>query len=487
MPELKNYILFNEDGSLRFLKIKGSIQQGNNNVNEFFVAIDGLDNEDYTCVIEFERPDGDVVEGTAEIDSDVINEESYNGYYFTIPVSATLYAGIVKMNLKLLDLNDKVLCTYQVSLRINPTGYQPDATTITEAQYNLLLQSLNGYQGKYAKGNVRSYDTLAAANEDLENLGAGQMVIVKNNNEVRLMVKESASSTYLVPILTFNDWVEYIGFIVTLGNIQGITLTEEQLNEASKPSCVFVDGYENKVYTKKGVVTVLGDDYYEFTCNIDMVSSSNNVTFTDKKILVNIETGYCTYATSEKTISTPEVVSINVDVTELPGNLSPANIQKLARDDTILKITLKRGIETLGILLLQHSAPNYYNGVAIGEGNNTVTEYEFVFDSTGESREYTLNINYAGGTRLYKHTLDDVNHRRIVIVTNYSTPISQSGSSFVTKIYDSIDMRYAGATTFGVGYLGSTSVPVYYLDVRTGATSQTTFDTTNYTDTVTEL
>ena len=130
-------IIFNADGSINELVVGTSIQQGDNETKQIFTKIIGVSNSDYTCSGDFLLPDGTVSEVVAETDDD--------GYSITLTEAQTLYAGNIKLSLKLIDLQSHVLCTYQVTLKINPTSYNPNTTNITEAQYNSLLQSLNSY------------------------------------------------------------------------------------------------------------------------------------------------------------------------------------------------------------------------------------------------------------------------------------------------------------------------------------------------------
>ena len=138
-------VVFNEDGSINELIVMESINQGSNNVNKVFASILNRAVGDYTCVGEFELPSGDLEELSGVVDSQEVGQSTLDGYIISLAESVTRQAGNLKLNLKLIDLQDNVLCTYQVTLKVNKTGYEPSTTHITEAQYNALLQSLNGY------------------------------------------------------------------------------------------------------------------------------------------------------------------------------------------------------------------------------------------------------------------------------------------------------------------------------------------------------
>lgn len=136
------YVIFNSDGSISDLIVGESIQQGDHLTKQVFAKINGLANTDYVCTGRFTLPNGEYSELVATADTD---ETFGDGYSITLTEAQTLYAGDLKMNLKLVDLQDHILCTYQVTLRINMTSYDPTRINITQAQYNSLIQSLNSY------------------------------------------------------------------------------------------------------------------------------------------------------------------------------------------------------------------------------------------------------------------------------------------------------------------------------------------------------
>lgn len=187
-------ILFNYDGSIKTLIVSESINQGSNNVNKVYAAIEGHPVEDYSCNAIFELPNGDLEQLAGTQSTFTVDDTEYDGYEVSLAESVTIYAGNLKMNLKLLDLADNVLCTYQVKLKVNPTGYEPNTTFITEAQYNALLQSLNSYQLKTNEHNFRFYPSLANANADVDNLATGQHVLVLTATSQYSIYKKAAAS-----------------------------------------------------------------------------------------------------------------------------------------------------------------------------------------------------------------------------------------------------------------------------------------------------
>lgn len=141
------YVIFNNDGSINTLIVGESINQGNNGANQIFITILGRLVGSYSCVGEFVLPNGNLVElnGSAVEEPVEIGDREYDGYVITLTDAVTYLSGNLKVNVKAIDINSNVLCTYQVTLKVNPTGYEPNETTITESQYNSLLSSLNSY------------------------------------------------------------------------------------------------------------------------------------------------------------------------------------------------------------------------------------------------------------------------------------------------------------------------------------------------------
>ena len=180
------YVIFNQDGSIKYLSVGESIQQGDHLSKQLFAAIEGIRNTDYVCSASFVLPNGEInelasTEDTQEVyqDNQLLFNEPIDGYTIIFTEAQTYLAGNLKVNLKLIDLQGHVLCSYQVTLKINPTGYNPDETNITEAQYNSLLQSLQSivpatvssvyehvesYSGSIAFQSI--YDELQARNKN---------------------------------------------------------------------------------------------------------------------------------------------------------------------------------------------------------------------------------------------------------------------------------------------------------------------------------
>lgn len=145
-----NYIIYGTDGRVIKTNFTELIQVGNNNVNEIFVSIQGLDAADYTVSGLFTLPDKTltteigVLEENCEYESGVYAD----GYLITITEDETKYAGRVFLSIQLLNAGDNsVLYTYKVVLTINDTGVATDISSISLDQYTNLLTYLSTQLG----------------------------------------------------------------------------------------------------------------------------------------------------------------------------------------------------------------------------------------------------------------------------------------------------------------------------------------------------
>ena len=202
------YVIFNSDGSINTLVVGESINQGSNNVNQVFASVLNHDISDYSCVAEFELPNGNLVElsGAATPDPIALGDEEYEGYIVSLSEAVTYLAGNLKMNLKLIDIDDNVLCTYQITLKVNKTGYEPNETTITEAQYNALLESLNSY---VLKNERYTHYYPIYLSESTGTLTPAQIVAL---NEKDVFIYKDLECYYHNGIVTV-DGVQYFEFI----------------------------------------------------------------------------------------------------------------------------------------------------------------------------------------------------------------------------------------------------------------------------------
>lgn len=173
-----NYIIFNNDGSIKNLGFADIIVQGDDNTDEIYCAIEGRSNDAYLATAYFELPNGDSNSLSGVASSFSVDGSTYQGYKITLTASQTVFAGNVRMSLRLEGTGIK--WTYNVILTINESGYDPDEVAITMAQYDNLVTAMGAKQDKYVLNNARFYASLQAAQADLENLAINQCFIVAN-------------------------------------------------------------------------------------------------------------------------------------------------------------------------------------------------------------------------------------------------------------------------------------------------------------------
>ena len=95
------YIIYNNDGSLKIVSLDTYIQQGNDNVNKVFVAVENKSTDTYTAEAYFELPNGDLNRLLGVVKNEEIDGSPYSGYEITLTAAQTVYAGSLKMNLVL--------------------------------------------------------------------------------------------------------------------------------------------------------------------------------------------------------------------------------------------------------------------------------------------------------------------------------------------------------------------------------------------------
>lgn len=268
------YVIFNQDGSINTLVVGESINQGNNNVNQIFAAVNGYPTSDYTCVAEFELPNGELEELNGVQDEQELGIEIYSGYTVSLSEDVTRLAGNLKLNLKLIDLNDNVLCTYQVTLKVNPTGYEPNDTHITEAQYNSLIQSLNSYvlkaEAKYYKyfpiyisstsGTLNATEINALENKDVY-ISYGDRIFIKDGLDYDGTNYYYRFVSYLINAGSTN----YNAIEVSLIRIN--TITYEYNYTSSSRNYYTKDKTDDLLKGKLNVITVDGSETFQTLLN----------------------------------------------------------------------------------------------------------------------------------------------------------------------------------------------------------------------------
>ena len=173
------YIIFNKDGSVSESQLTDYINQHSDGVNYIDVSIVGKSVDEYTADGNFKLPNNEVVSLTGAFTNKIKTSTGvYEGYRITLTAVVTEYQGDVALSIQVFNSDKTTLFTYPVTLYVNETtgrGGDP----ITQDQYEALRAMMADYQLQYARSNMRSYDTLAEATEDLPNLSNGQMILAK--------------------------------------------------------------------------------------------------------------------------------------------------------------------------------------------------------------------------------------------------------------------------------------------------------------------
>lgn len=173
------YIIFNKDGSVSESQLTDYINQHSDGVNFIDISIVGKSVDEYTADGNFKLPNNEVVSLTGAFTNKIKTSTGvYEGYRITLTAVVTEYQGDVALSIQVFNSDKTTLFTYPVTLYVNETtgrGGDP----ITQDQYEALRAMMADYQLQYARSNMRSYDTLAEATEDLPNLSNGQMILAK--------------------------------------------------------------------------------------------------------------------------------------------------------------------------------------------------------------------------------------------------------------------------------------------------------------------
>ena len=173
------YIIFNKDGSVSESQLTDYINQHSDGVNFIDISIVGKSVDEYTADGNFKLPNNEVVSLTGAFTNKIKTSTGvYEGYRIILSAVVTEYQGDVALSIQVFNSDKTTLFTYPVTLYVNETtgrGGDP----ITQDQYEALRAMMADYQLQYARSNMRSYDTLAEATEDLPNLSEGQMILAK--------------------------------------------------------------------------------------------------------------------------------------------------------------------------------------------------------------------------------------------------------------------------------------------------------------------
>lgn len=149
------YVIYNNDGSIKSKFLNEFVMQGNNNVNEVFVAIEGR--EDYSLYATFKLPNGSTTTVVSSTPTTEFIEGlgTFTGRKILLSNAETLVAGALQMNVVCLDENDTKIVAFSTYITVNETGIQlSDPVLLTVQEYENLISEIKAkmnYPTKYAQ------------------------------------------------------------------------------------------------------------------------------------------------------------------------------------------------------------------------------------------------------------------------------------------------------------------------------------------------
>lgn len=203
------YVIFNQDGSIKETQLGKYVNQHSKGVDFVDVAIDGRTNEDYACDANFALPNDANVTETAQINNKIVTSSgTYGGYRIGFNEAETEYDGDLSCSIRVYNKDGSVLWTFPFSIVVNKTtGYGDE--NITNDQYESLVRSMANYQLMFSKTNVRSYETIDEANEDLASMAEEQLVFIKNGDARDVYAKKGDSfEMQSIDSLSFDKYVK---------------------------------------------------------------------------------------------------------------------------------------------------------------------------------------------------------------------------------------------------------------------------------------
>ena len=149
------YVIYNNDGSIKGKFLNEFVMQGNNNVNELFVAIEGR--EDYSLYASFKMPNGSTTTVVSSTPATEFIEGlgTFTGRKILLSNAETLVAGALQMNVVCLDENDNKIVAFSTYITVNETGIQlSDPVLLTVQEYENLISEIKAkisYPTKYVQ------------------------------------------------------------------------------------------------------------------------------------------------------------------------------------------------------------------------------------------------------------------------------------------------------------------------------------------------
>lgn len=263
-------VILNNDGSLYYASKNEYVNQHSNNVNYIDFAFTDLTNEDYTTDIYCELPNKTKVILQGETQLFEVNETEYQGFRTYLSDETTIYPGSLKLIIRSYDKNDNILYSYPLTININATSKVEDEVNITNTEYQKLLSKLNNYLTKYDSHLIRKYDSLALANNDLENIPTNAYVLIDGDNYSLYKKVDGAFEEVLNSIENIEGLND---LLKTFANdINGVGSSLYLLNDEDRISRIVtlktING--NSLIGSGNLETILREDLNDYTTTADL-------------------------------------------------------------------------------------------------------------------------------------------------------------------------------------------------------------------------
>lgn len=154
------YIIYNRDGSIKKVKLTDFINKGSDGINTIKVAIDDFDLTGVTAHVQWTLPNGETVGPLILQRGEPFDDDTGDHYEHCFVVSIdepeTLFEGLLKGSLVLIDAQTRILYTYPIKLVINPSTFVPSSSTnITTEQYAALVEYIEtNYVKSYSQEQI---------------------------------------------------------------------------------------------------------------------------------------------------------------------------------------------------------------------------------------------------------------------------------------------------------------------------------------------
>lgn len=427
------YVIYNYDGSIKYKLLNEFVVQGNNNVNEIFVCIEGREPEEYSLYANFKLPNGStttVVSGES-VEETIENIGTFEGYKIKLTSAETLVAGALQMNVIALDINDTKLVAFSTYITINESGIElSDPVIITVQEYQNLIETLGNQitrdefdaaiEGKVSKSTSPNvlYGTNGTGNQTtygISNSGNANTVALRDANGRMKVANPSANDDVANKNYVDNAVDTYAAYYITKNAAGDAFSTYSELASAS----TFYSGGVVRTPTRNDYCIVREDE--------------NHDNATTRYIYTGSGWEY-QYTVNETALTQAQVDALNSGATASKIN-SIANKQEL---------------------LIYEETPQLRNG-SIG---NTANQYALAFNRVQaiEGGKHHARIVYVNNDAHYYfwvlglYTQDKVGDWSELETTVKIEPYAQTENPFIDINFDEIMGKYPTVRGYAVSF-----------------------------------